>query len=137
MAASPILGNPESFYVRDRTVSQAKRKWAGQQLNLVSEVEGPRKDGLLASGYEGVRDLVKRKSTEKLEGRGRQISLRYVKHSTEVLRQRSAKRAAKDAGVDGTSGAREGRQFTVANVGNNGKIYLRYVLKLDRGLLLG
>lgn len=137
MAASPILGNPESFYGRDRTVSQAKRKWAGQQLNLVSELEGPRKDGLLASGYEGVRDLVKRKSTEKLEGRGRQISLRYVKHSTEVLRQRSAKRAAKDAGVDGTSGAREGRQFTVANVGNNGKIYLRYVLKLNRGLLLG
>lgn len=97
----------------------------GQQLNLVSEPEGPHKDGLLASGYEGVRDLVKRKSTEKLEGRGRQISLRYVKHSTEVLRQRSAKRAGKDAGGDGTSGAREGRQFTVANVGNNGKIYLR------------
>lgn len=125
MAASPILGKPESFYVRDRTVSQAKRKWVGKQLNLVSEPGGTRKDGLLASGYEGVRDLVKRKSTEKLEGRGRQISLRYVKNSTEVLRQRSAKRAGKDTGVDGTSGAREGRQFTVANVGNNGKIYLR------------
>jgi hypothetical protein len=26
---------------------------------------------------------------------------------------------------DGTSAGREGRQFTVANVGNNGKIYLR------------
>lgn len=125
MAASPILDNPESFYGRDPTVSQAKRKWVGQQLNLDSGPGGPRKDGLLALGYEGVRDLVKRKSTEKLEGRGRQISLRYVKNSTEVLRQRSAKRAGKDAGVDGTSGAREGRQFTVANVGNNGKIYLR------------
>ena len=28
---------------------------------------------------------------------------------------------------DGSSGGREGRQFTVANVGNNGRIYLRYV----------
>lgn len=29
---------------------------------------------------------------------------------------------------DGSSGGREGRQFTVAKVGNNGKIFLRYVL---------
>jgi hypothetical protein len=28
---------------------------------------------------------------------------------------------------DGSSAGREGRQFTVANVGNNGRIYLRYV----------
>lgn len=125
MAASPILGNPESFYCQDRTVSQAKRKWVGQQLNLVSEPGGPHKDALLASGYEGVPDLVKRKSNEKLEGRGHQNSLRYVKNSAEVQRQRSVKRAGKDVGVDGNLGAREGRQFTVANVGNNGKIYLR------------
>lgn len=31
---------------------------------------------------------------------------------------------------DGGSAGREGRQFTVSNVGNNGRIYLRYVLKL-------
>ncbi len=42
-------------------------------------------------------------------------------------------RAKKDSDVekwdiapDGSSAGREGRQFTVANVGNNGRIYLRY-----------
>ncbi|KAL8656526.1 MAG: hypothetical protein Q9226_002640 [Calogaya cf. arnoldii] len=62
--------------------------------------------------------------------RGRQPSLRHVKNSTEVLRQRSVKRAANQDGiVDNTSAGREGRQFTVANVGNNGKIYLRPIAK--------
>lgn len=32
-----------------------------------------------------------------------------------------------DIAPDGNSAGREGRQFTVANVGNNGRIYLRYV----------
>lgn len=59
------------------------------------------------------------------QSRGRQPSLRHVKNSTEVLRQRSAKRANQGAGLDTISVGREGRQFTVANVGNNGKIYLR------------
>ncbi|KAL8880059.1 MAG: hypothetical protein Q9198_002454 [Flavoplaca austrocitrina] len=56
--------------------------------------------------------------------RGRRPSLRHVKNSTEVLRERSVKKANLDV-VDSTSVGREGRQFTVANVGNNGKIYLR------------
>lgn len=62
---------------------------------------------------------------ERKQSRGRQPSLRHVKNSTEVLRQRSAKRANPHVALDSTSGGREGRQFTVANVGNNGKIYLR------------
>lgn len=37
-----------------------------------------------------------------------------------------------DITPDGGSAGREGRQFTVANVGNNGRIYLRYV---PRGLV--
>ncbi|KAL9028179.1 MAG: hypothetical protein Q9196_003416 [Gyalolechia fulgens] len=57
--------------------------------------------------------------------RGRQPSLRHVKNSTEVLRQRSTQRANQGVGLDHPTGGREGRQFTVANVGNNGKIYLR------------
>lgn len=61
--------------------------------------------------------------------RGRQNSLRHVKNSTEVLRQRSTRRAAKDPTSDANGGIREGRQFTVANVGNNGKIYLKCVWK--------
>lgn len=44
---------------------------------------------------------------------------------------RLSKKDAQDSGdkweiaPDGTSAGREGRQFTVANVGNNGRIYLR------------
>lgn len=68
-----------------------------------------------------------RRPNEKQGIRGRQNSLRHVKNSTEVLRQRSTKRTAKENGSDLNAAAREGRQFTVANVGNNGKIYLRSV----------
>lgn len=56
------------------------------------------------------------------------------KRRQEVLRkddhaERRAKREADDATLevtpDGGSAGREGRQFIVANVGNNGRIYLR------------
>ena len=57
--------------------------------------------------------------------RGRQPSLRHVKDSTEVLRQKSTKRANPDNPSESTPEGRSGRQFTVANVGDNGKIYLR------------
>ena len=59
-------------------------------------------------------------------GRERGNSLRHVKNSTEMLRQRSAKGQQRDNAGDGPAALREGRQFTVANVGVNGKIYLRY-----------
>lgn len=45
-----------------------------------------------------------------------------------VRRQRNNSDAEKwDITPDGGSAGREGRQFTVGNVGNNGRIYLRYV----------
>ncbi len=40
---------------------------------------------------------------------------------------REAEADKDDVAPDGTSAGREGRQFAVANVGNNGRIYLRYV----------
>lgn len=40
-----------------------------------------------------------------------------------------------DIAPDGGSAGREGRQFAVANVGNNGRIYLRWVYH-DRLLLV-
>lgn len=124
MAASPMLGNSDPLYSRDQPSPQPKRKWNGQQLNILSDNEGhPEREG---------RDIIEAKPAEKPEIRGRQNSLRHAKNSTEVLRQRSTKRTVKDsAGMDGTSGAREGRPFMVANVGNNGRIYLRYA---DSGL---
>ncbi|KAI4264557.1 MAG: hypothetical protein L6R42_000341 [Xanthoria sp. 1 TBL-2021] len=62
---------------------------------------------------------------ERTSCRGRHPSLRHVKNSTQVLRQRSTGRAIQDVVPDNTFGARERRQFTVANVGNNAKIYDR------------
>lgn len=45
-----------------------------------------------------------------------------------VRRQRNNSDVEKwDITPDGGSAGREGRQFTVGNVGNNGRIYLRYV----------
>lgn len=69
------------------------------------------------------------KAPAKLELRGRQNSLRHVKDSTEMLRQRPTRQAGKDGMADANAGMREGQHFTVANVGNNGKIYLRCVCK--------
>lgn len=43
-------------------------------------------------------------------------------------RARSSTEKKWDITPDGGSAGREGRQFTVSNVGNNGRIYLRYVL---------
>lgn len=42
-----------------------------------------------------------------------------------------------DVAPDGGSAGREGRQFTVANVGNNGRIYLRYGSFLSRLTIRG
>ncbi|KAL8946311.1 MAG: hypothetical protein Q9222_007273 [Ikaeria aurantiellina] len=67
---------------------------------------------------------------DRSQSRGRQPSLRHVKNSTDILRQKSTKGVNQDSGVDSVSGGRAGRQFTVANVGNNGKIYLRQAITL-------
>ena len=70
---------------------------------------------------------ISRKLSEKRGARGRQNSLRRAKDSTDALRQQSLNDHVRNATSSSTSGAREGRQFTVANVGNNGMIYLRFV----------
>ena len=64
----------------------------------------------------------RKRSSERSFGKGRQNSLRRVPGSTDRLRDRSNRNITSG----GIQGGREGRQFTVANVGNNGKIYLRY-----------
>lgn len=63
-------------------------------------------------------------STEALRKKQMQDGLRKANSMS-----RRAKREAEDAKneiiPDGSSAGREGRQFTVAKVGNNGRIYLR------------
>lgn len=70
-------------------------------------------------------DAEKRRSSERSRSRSRANSLRHVKNSTEVLRQRSIRRGNKESEVERNPSTKEGRHFTVANVGTNGKIYLR------------
>jgi hypothetical protein len=59
--------------------------------------------------------------------RGRQNSLRHVKNSNDLLRQRSLRDKKAEVASDSNPGGREGRHFTVGNVGTNGLIYLRCV----------
>ena len=83
-------------------------------------------------------NMVERKTSEKKAIRARQNSLRRVNNSTDMLRERSLQKKAaagqKDEAADGNAAGREGkaRQFTVANVGNNGMIYLRSALSMLR-----
>lgn len=111
----------------DRPSTSIKRKWTGRELDKRMD-NSAYENGSLRQPREEPQSSanVGRKSSEKPTTRGRQSSLRHVKNSTEVLRQLSANPGNKDLAPDGTSGGREGRQFTVANVGNNGRIYLRY-----------
>ena len=81
------------------------------------------------------RTVIKRKVAGKTEGRTRSNSLRHVKNSTEVLRQRSKTIKPLDSLSESGSSTRGGRQFTVGNVGNNGMIYLRYVVEAQRFLV--
>ena len=61
--------------------------------------------------------------------RSRQNSLRKTKNSTDLLRERSQQRQKLGKGMasEVSPGIREGKggQFTVANVGTNGMIFLR------------
>jgi len=62
--------------------------------------------------------------------RGRANSLRRVKNSTEVLRQRTAKQEAEKS-LDRMSNSREGRNFTVGSVGSGGFLYLKSVFPVE------
>jgi hypothetical protein len=57
-------------------------------------------------------------------GRTRNNSLRHVKNSKELLRERSIKRNIVHS-ADALATSKEGRNFTVGNVGTGGLIYLR------------
>lgn len=126
--AMPVSAPAVGVYqeLLDQSSAPIKRKWTGRGLEKQPAYENgsvsvrPPKQEQQSGTNAGLN------SFEKATTRGRQNSLRHVKNSNEVLRQRSANRGHKDVAPDGTSGGREGRQFTVANVGNNGRIYLRY-----------
>ena len=106
--------------------------WRDNEADLAEVTVGeafklPGKQSLAVASNPQRSASLKRKMSERIGKKERQNSLRHVKNSTEVLRERSRQTSNGNITPDGGSGGREGRQFTVGNVGNNGMIYLRYV----------
>ncbi|KIX03455.1 uncharacterized protein Z518_07007 [Rhinocladiella mackenziei CBS 650.93] len=67
---------------------------------------------------------IRNNSAPSTSGKKRSNSLRRAKNSTEVLRQRSAKSSKKAQPLETVPDTREGRNFTVGNVGTGGVLYL-------------
>ena len=115
-----------------RTENPVKRAWKEDRIDLPSNLLG-RSQGNSSTARHDLEEGLnspRQRSSERQQGRGRKNSLKNVKNSNEVLRQRSLKRGNKEA-LDPQLSMREGRHFAVANVGNNGKIYLRCDLVLS------
>lgn len=85
----------------------------------------PNKDLRRANTVAQGRDISATGSPRGAEG-VRTKSLRRVKNSKEALSQPLRLPKEADVTPDGFGTGREPRHFTVGNVGNNGKIYLRY-----------
>lgn len=106
--------------------SPVKRGWTEHRSEIPSILVGRGQENASTARHELELGMdSQRRSPEVDRSRARQNSLKRAKNSTDLLRQRSLKRETLEGGVDANSSTREGRQFTVANVGNNGKIYLR------------
>ena len=58
-------------------------------------------------------------------GKRRKNSLRRVKNSREILREKTVRTRDAEIGTSIASATKEGRNFTVGNVGTGGIIYLR------------
>ena len=124
MAPAAMLQTPSA--APGRPTSPPKRGWTEQRPQIPSILIGRGQENASTARHNLEQGMdSERKSSEHTRIRGRQNSLKRTKDSTDVLRQRSLKRDAKGGAVDPNPSTREGRQFTVANVGNNGKIYLR------------
>ncbi|KAL9582446.1 MAG: hypothetical protein Q9203_005493 [Teloschistes exilis] len=134
--ASVIAASPFAFAADQNDPPTNPSSNAAKRKRLVPQNE--REIQGLSRGFDHTKSL-KGKNTqayqpqpvqvERSRSRGRQPSLRHVKNSTEVLRQKSSKRVNQEASLDNGTGGREARHFAVANVGNNGRIYLRPVTK--------
>ena len=121
-SSSPIQIKADASKIGGKRSSDAMAVSTGSRTQASHQVLPTRTPSGKANGYKSPR-------VQKLEKSSsiRKNSLRRAKNSTDALRQRSQQlqNSAGNATVDGSSGGREGRQFTVGNVGNNGLIYLR------------
>lgn len=128
MAPAAMLQTPSVG--AGRPASPPKRGWTEERPEIPSILVGRGQENASTARHNLEQGMdSERKSSDDTRTRGRQNSLKRTKNSTDVLRQRSLKRDGKGGVVDSNPATREGRQFTVANVGNNGKIYLRPITR--------
>lgn len=90
----------------------------------------PPRSATVVSGKESTTTRARAKSTRLAPGAGKPIvpvtERRAHEQDKSPLRSRNESVEQKwEVAPDGGSAGREGRQFAVANVGNNGRIYLR------------
>lgn len=119
-------GVPRPVQPDTQSSNPLQRAWREDRLDLPSILHAGGNENASTARYDLEEGITRRSPPTKAQKRGRQNSLKHVKNSTEVLRQRSIKRNNPDT-PESNGSTREGRSFAVANVGGNGKIYLRYV----------
>ena len=108
---------------RDRLSPRGRFGKTGRISTTVREIEGLPKNGITLAPAPS-RKASGTKSPELIKKRQMQEGLRK-ENSLNRRAKREAEDVKNDITPDGGSAGREGRQFTVANVGNNGRIYLR------------
>ena len=124
MAPAAILQRPG--VKEGRPASPPKRGWTEHRPEIPSILIGRGQENTSTARHNLEQGLdIEKKSSENARIRGRQNSLKRTKDSTDPLRQRSLLRDGKGGVIDSNPTTKEGRQFTVANVGTNGNIYLR------------
>lgn len=122
---SAMARPPESLRQRQRDhLSPRGRFGKSSRISMsVREIEGLPKNGITLSPAPP-RKATGTRSPELIKKRQMQEGLRK-ENSVNRRAKREAEDVKYDITPDGSSAGREGRQFTVANVGNNGRIYLR------------
>jgi hypothetical protein len=110
---------------RDRLSPRGRfgAKTAGRISTTVREVEGSPRDGITLCPAPRSK-TAERRSPDLMRKKQLQEGLRK-ENSVNRRARRDVEDGRIDVTPDGGSAGREGRQFTVANVGNNGRIYLR------------
>ncbi len=126
MAPQPARTHtPESLRQRQRDRLSPRGRFAKSSriAESVREVDGSRKNGITLAPAPKPKAIGNR-SPELMKKKQVQDGLRK-ENSVNRRARREAEDLKYDVVPDGGSAGREGRQFTVAKVGNNGKIYLR------------
>ncbi len=125
-AMAPVALANTTFTGNGQASSPAKRGWTEDRAEIPSILIGRGQENASTTRHNLEQNMdLQGKPSEGCRYRGRHNSLKRVKNSTDILRQRSLKRNAKDVATEASTTTREGKHFTVANVGSNGKIYLR------------